>query len=141
MSQAKSYKGSAPPIKRRVKERPVTFAGIIVGVLMFLATRYLGKEQADALQQWFVLLAPIIAGFITERFTFSKHFISWMIEYLYENPIELSRIDNVRKVDSRVKDPRRYDRPLSDKGASDLVVVALILFGVLVIILLTRGRI
>lgn len=124
------------PLKHRIKERPVRLASVVVGVLMFLATRYLGKEQADSLQQWFVLIAPIIAGFVTERFTFSQTFVQEIVRLI---PNDGNANLFAMKNDSRLIP--RHGKDVKERGQSTLTVLLIILIVVILVLLLGgRGR-
>lgn len=134
------------PIKQRAQERPVTLAGIIVGVLMFAVTMTLGEAHAASLEPWLILIAPFVAAFITERFTFSKVFMAYVVDYLTDGnpvPAPIQQRDNrigrqgvkVRRPDTN--GPRPRDRGLT---ALEAVVVILVVIVVLLLLLPRLGR-
>lgn len=124
---------------KNVKRRPVRLAGLIVGVLMAIATRLLGDEQANALETWFVLIAPIIAAFITERFTFSADFIREVFR-LIPNDGNAGRFAarNDRRLHTRDEDDFPKDRGAITIGEALVIIVVLIV--VLWLLLPRLGR-
>lgn len=89
-------------VRDRIRQRPVRVAGVVLALLMWLLAVIPGEEPSYVVQG-VTVLAPIIAAWITERFTFSQSFLNQVLRWIdeYGSP-EHPVADRVRKSDPRL---------------------------------------
>lgn len=118
------------PVRQRISERPVRVASVILAVILYLITVTVGEEAATAAEPLVLLALPLLAGWVTERFTFSQAFMRRVLDIL---PDEFGGV--IREQDTRLSTGTNALTP-RDRGATAVEVVLIIVAVVLILFLL-----
>lgn len=128
-------------VRDRIRQRPVRVAGVVLSLLLWALAVIPGEEPAIVVQVAYIA-APLIAAWITERFTFSQAFLKQVLQWMDEFSGPTNGVsDRVRRSDPRLARAsglthmRRYDAGVT------AIEAVLVVFVIVVIFLLLRGRI
>jgi hypothetical protein len=119
------------PVRDRIRQRPVRVAGVVLAVLMWVLSVVPGEEP-DVVVQAVIFLAPIIAAFITERFTFSQSFLKEIMRLIpNDGNASLFAQRHDARLTTDTDDPFPRERGISTLGA--LVILCLVLIFIFIL--------